>query len=156
MYQVETKNGSFVLCYNENAVKYIQRTTIQRQQNNLKGGLFHSNRIKDKAIEICDPIFFKSVETFQREDKPGKHFYNVYFNSYDNLDENKVTEKTEINSLSFCRSLKEDIVKSGQVNLCSEFFRAVIYRLSKYSVEIMIPSYSGWYNDDVYGMVFLN
>lgn len=159
VYQVETKNGSFVLCYNENTVKYIQRTTIQRQQNNLKGELLHSNGIKDKAIEICDPIIFKSVETFQREDKPGKHFYNVYFilNVFTNsLDENKVIEKTEINSLSFCRFLKEDIVKSGQVNLCSEFFRAQIYRLSKYSVEIMIPSYSGWYNDDVYGMVFLN
>lgn len=158
-YQIETNEGVFVLFYGENAVKYIERKVSKTERNNLKGGLSHTRKIKDKPIEICDPIIFNSVEPFQREDKPGKHFYNVYYslNMFNNqLNENRVTEQTEINSLSFCLSFKGGIVRNGQKKLCSEFFRSELYRLSKNSVEIMIPSYSGWYMDDVYGMVFLN
>ena len=158
-YQIETNEGVFVLFYGENAVKYIERKVSKTERNNLKGGLSHTRKIKDKPIEICDPIIFNSVEPFQREDKPGKHFYNVYYslNMFNNqLNENRVTEQTEINSLSFCLSFKGGIVRNGQKKLCSEFFRSELYRLSKNSVNIMIPSYSGWYKDDVYGMVFLN
>ncbi len=158
-YQIETDEGTFVLFYGDNVVKYKERKVSKTERNNLKGGLSHTRKIKDKTIEICDPIIFNSVEPFQREDKPGKYFYNVCFslNVFNNpLYENKVTEQTEINSLSFCLSLKGDIVRSGQKKLCSELFRSEVYRLSKNSVEIMIPSYSGWYMDDVYGMVFLN
>jgi hypothetical protein len=72
------------------------------------------------------------------------------------LNENRVIEQTEINSLSFCLSFKGGIVRNGQKKLCSEFFRSELYRLSKNSVNIMIPSYSGWYKDDVYGMYSLD
>ena len=67
-YEVETEEGAFVLFYGENAVKYIERTVTKREQNNLKGGLSHTSKIKDKPIEICDAVFFKYGEKFMREE----------------------------------------------------------------------------------------
>jgi hypothetical protein len=159
VYQIESGEGLFVLFYGENVVKYIQRTTTHKEQNNLKGGISHTSRIKDKPIEICDPIYFKFVNRFQREDKPGKHFYNVFFTlngSCDLFIENVVIEEKELNSKNLCLKIKGEIVKTGQERLCSAFFRSEIYRLAKTNIEIMIPSYPGWYNDDKYGWVYIS
>lgn len=159
MYQIEAKDGQFVLFYGENVVKYLQRTTTRREQNNLKGGLSHTSTIKDKPIEICDPIFFKSVNRFQREDKPGKHFYNVFFtlnSCCDRSFENVIIEEKELNSKNLCLKLKGEIVKVGQEVLCSEFFRSEINRLAKFNTEIMIPLHPGWYNDEKYGWMYLS
>ncbi len=159
VYQIEAKDGHFVLFYGENVVKYLQRTTTRREQNNLKGGLSHTSRIKDKPIEICDPIFFKSVNRFQREDKLGKHFYNVFFtlnSCCDRSIENVVIEEKELNSKNLCLKLKGEIEKVGQEALCSEFFRSEINRLAKFNTEIMIPLHPGWYNDEKYGWMYLS
>ncbi len=159
VYQIEAEEGLFVLFYGENVVKYIQRTTVHKEQNNLRGGLSHTSGIKDKPIEICDPIFFKCVNRFQREDKPGKHYFNVFFTLNGSCDlflENVVIEEKELNSNNLCLKLKGEIVKSGQEQLCSTFFRSEIYRLAKMNIEIMIPLYPGWYNDEKYGWLFLS
>lgn len=159
MYQIEAKEGLFVLFYNERVVKYIQRTTIRQEQNNPKCRLSHTSKIRDRPIEICDPIFFKSVNRFQREDKPGKHFYNVFFtlDSYcDLFMEHKVVELKDINSPKLSLLLKGEIVRTGQEALCSEFFRSEINRLAKMNIEIVIPLYPGWYNDDRYGWMYLS
>lgn len=159
VYQIEAKVGQFVLFYGENVVKYLQRTTTRREQNNLKGGLSHTSTIKDKPIEVCDPIFFKSVDRFQREDKPRKHFYNVFFtlnSCCDRSFENVIIEEKELNSKNLCLKLKGEIVKVGQEALCSEFFRSEINRLAKFNIEIMIPLHPGWYNDERYGWMYLS
>lgn len=159
VYQIEAKDGYFVLFYGENVVKYLQRTTTRREQNNLKGGLSHTSTIKDKPIEICDPIYFKSVDRFQREDKPGKHFYNIFSSlngCYDLVFDHKVVELGDINSLRFSLILNGEIVKPGQEALCSMFFRSETNRLAKLNVEIMIPLYPGWYKDDKFGWVYLS
>lgn len=158
VYEVETEEGVFGLFYGEDVVKYIERTVKKREQNNLKGGLAHTSKIKDKYIEICDPIFFKYGERFMREDKPGKHYFNVYTTDEITNDLSivtKVIEKGDLNSPQCSLIFNSDIVRSGQEKRCSTFFRAEIYRVSKYSTEIMIPSRPGWYNDEVYGWVFL-
>lgn len=158
-YEVETEEGAFVLFYGENGVKYIERTVTKREQNNLKGGLSHTSKIKDKPIEICDAVFFKYGEKFMREDKPGKHYFYVY-TSDDNTNDlsmvTKVIEKGDLNSPQCSLIFKPEIVRSGQEKLCSAFFRAEIYRVSKRSTEIMVPTHPGWHFDEKYGFVFLD
>lgn len=157
-YEVKNEEGVFALFYNENVIKYIERSFTKREQNNHKGGLTHTRKIKDKPIEICAPIFFKHVERFMREDKPDKHYFNVYTTDEitDDLSwKTKVIEKGVLNSPKCSMEFKSEIVKVGQEKLCSDFFRTEIYRVSKSSTEIMIPSRPGWYNDEVFGWVFL-
>ena len=67
----------------------------------------------------------------------------------------KVIEKGDLNSPKFSLTFKPEIVRLGQEKRCSTFFRAEIYRVSKCSTEIMIPSRSGWYKDEEFGWVFL-
>lgn len=74
VYQTEAKDGHFVLFYGENVVKYLQRTTTRREQNNLKGGLSHTSRIKDKPIEICDPFFLSPLIDFSVRISPESTF----------------------------------------------------------------------------------
>lgn len=76
VYQVETNDGFFVLKYGEEVVKYIKRTIIKKEQNNLKGGLTHTSKIMDKPVEICDAIVFKKCYKYQREDKPFGYFWS--------------------------------------------------------------------------------
>ncbi len=158
VYEIETEEGTFALFYGEKVVKYIERRVTKREQNNLRGGLAHTSKIKDKPIEICDPIFFKYGERFMREDKPGKHYFNVSTTDEITNDlsmEAKVIEIGDLNSPRCSLIFKPEIVRSGQEKRCSAFFRAEIYRVSKFSTEIMIPSRPGWYNDEVFGWVFL-
>ena len=158
-YEVETEEGAFVLFYGENVVKYIERTVTKKEQNNLKGGLSHTSKIKDKPIEICDAVFFKYGEKFMREDKPGKHYFNVY-TSDDNTNDlsmvTKVIEKGDLNSPQCSLIFKPEIVIADQEKRCSAFFRAEIYRVSKRSTEIMLPTHPGWHFDEKYGFVFLD
>ena len=93
-----------------------------------------------------------------REDKPDKHYINVYTTdeiSNDLSMVTKVIEKGDLNSPKCSLTFKPEIVRSGQEKRCSTFFRAEIYRVSKCSTEIMIPSRSGWYKDEECGWVFL-
>lgn len=158
-YNLENETTHYYVCSEEQVVIAITRKNLKKARNNLHGGIPHTKIIKDNGIPICRPIWFIRVEKFQREDKPGKYYYNVTFGTkigYNFIIENVVIEKQELSHKFLCNKVKGEIVKTGQETLCSDFFRSEILRLANENIEIMLPSYPGWYYDEKYGWIFLN
>lgn len=156
-YQVETNEGCFLLIYDKQAVYFIDRSITKKEKNNLKGGLTHNSKIKDKPVAICDAIIFLKCDRYRREDKPGKHFFNVFFSVAGRRElSTKVMEEAALNSSQCSTAFNPEIVRPFQEKRCSIFFCTEIYRVSQNSREIIIPSRPGWYYDECYGWVFLN
>lgn len=158
-YHFETEKTHYYLCFEEQTVIAIKRKNLKKERNNLRGGISHIQIIKDKGISICRPIWFTRVEKFQREDKPGKHYFNVSFctrGKYDLINGNVVIEKQDISKTLFCHQVKSEVVFQGQETLCNEYFRSEILQLANENIEVMIPSYPGWYFDEKFGWIFLS
>lgn len=158
-YHFETEKTHYYLCFEEQTVIAITRKNLKKERNNLRGGISHTQIIKDKGISICRPIWFTRVEKFQREDKPGKHYFNVSFctrGKYDLINGNVVIEKQDISKTLFCHQVKSEVVFQGQETLCNEYFRSEILQLANENIEVMITSYPGWYFDEKFGWIFLS
>ena len=125
---------------------YYERIETVRNQNNLHGGIAHTGKIKDKGIEVCGPIFFLGTRRFTREDKPGKHFYDVSYIILGKEEANNlssfhvVVEYDDLSDSDFCDRIQASVVKPGKSKLCSMFFRSEILLHEDDNIEITIPS----------------
>lgn len=162
VYERETEKGLWLYQRDLIAWVYYERIETVRNQNNLHGGIAHTGKIKDKGTEVCGPIFFLSTRRFTREDKPGKHFYDVSYIILGKEEANNlssfhvVVEYDDLSDSDFCDRIQASVVKPGKSKLCSMFFRSEILLHEDDNIEITIPSYPGWYRDDRYDWVYLH
>lgn len=161
VYERETENGFYLYRPDLQAWVYYERKQTVRDQNNLHGGIAHTGKIKDKGIEVCDTIFFLSARKFKREDKPGKHFYDVAYTLEAIGAETPeilhvVIEYNDLSRSDLSDQINASVVSPGKSKICSLFFRSEILRLADNNIEITIPVSPGWYCDEGYGWVYLH
>lgn len=161
VYERETENGFYLYRPDLQAWVYYERKQTVRDQNNLHGGIAHTGKIKDKGIEVCDTIFFLSARKFKREDKPGRHFYDVAYTLEAIGAETPeifhvVIEYNDLSRSDLSDQINASVVSPGKSKICSLFFRSEILRLADNNIEITIPVSPGWYCDERYGWVYLH
>lgn len=161
VYERETEIGFCLYRSDLQAWVFYERKETIRDQNNLHNGIAHTGKIKDKGIEVCGTIFFLNARKFKREDRPGKHFYDVAYALEAIGAENPeihhvVIEYNDLSNTDLCDRINAAVVKPGKSKICSLFFRSEILRLAENNIEITVPLSSGWYYDDQYGWVYLH
>ena len=160
IYQTENEKSYYVYNSEELVWKVVSRKVFEKFKSDMHGNMNEKIYCKENGTPICNPIWIVNTKKFQREDKSGKHFYNISFitneSATNSLNTWVVIEQSELHNRFLYNKIKEGIAKTGKEELCSDFFRSEICRLATKNIEIVIPSCAGWYYDSRYGYVFLS